>query len=258
MVDLDSSEEARPGRCGACSGGLAPPFPFSMAFQPIVDLARKRIYAYEALVRGPQGEPAATVLDQITLANRYAFDQSCRIKAIEMASRLGLGRTGASLSINFIPGAMYEPENCVRATLAATRRTGLPVDQLVFELTENEQVRDVPHLERIFSTYRRHHMRVALDDFGAGFSGLGLLAHFQPDVVKIDMSLLRGLDSDSRRHAIIQGMVGICRDLGTDIVAEGVESHAEQSALCDLGITLFQGYLFARPGFEHLPEVAFA
>jgi EAL domain-containing protein (putative c-di-GMP-specific phosphodiesterase class I) len=257
MLDLERAEGARSSRCGACAGGLAPLFPFSMAFQPIVDLEQRRIYAYEALVRGPQGEPAATVLDQVTPANRYAFDQSCRIKAIATASRLGLDRTGASLSINFIPGAMYEPENCVRATLAAIRRTGLPMDRLIFELTENEQVRDVPQLERIFATYRRHRMRVALDDFGAGFSGLSLLARFQPDVVKIDMSLLRGLDSDSRRHAIVQGMVGICRDLGTDIVAEGVESHAELAALRELGITLFQGYLFARPGFECLPEVGF-
>ena len=109
-------------RCGACIDGIAPPFEFSMAFQPVIDLDAGRVYAYEALVRGPAGEPAGSVLDRVTPANRYAFDQSCRVKAIALASRLGLQRTGASLSINFIPGAMYRPENCVRATLAAAQR----------------------------------------------------------------------------------------------------------------------------------------
>ncbi len=87
--------------------------------------------AYEALVRGTAGEAAATVLGQITLSNRYAFDQACRINAIELASRLGLQTTGASLSINFIPGAMYHPENCVRATLRAARKYGFPLDGLI-------------------------------------------------------------------------------------------------------------------------------
>lgn len=227
-----------------------------MAFQPVVDLAGGRIYAYEALVRGPAGEAAETVLNKVSLANRYAFDQSCRVKAIDLASRLGLQRSGASLAINFIPGAMYRPENCVRATLAAARRFQFPLDRLMFELTENEQIKDYSHLESIFRVYRNHGFRVALDDFGAGFSGLALLAHFQPDVVKIDMLLLRSLDTDSRRHAIVDGIVGICRALSTKVIAEGVETVAELGALQALGVTLFQGYLFAKPGFEILPHVA--
>jgi EAL domain-containing protein (putative c-di-GMP-specific phosphodiesterase class I) len=201
-------------KCGACADGIAPPFAFSMAFQPVVDVAAGRVYAYEALVRGPRGEGARTVLDQVTLANRYSFDQSCRIKAIELASRLGLVENGASLSINFIPGAMYQPENCVRATLAAARRHGFPLERLIFEVTENEEVADHAHLENIVSVYRRHGLRVALDDFGAGYSGLSLLARFRPDVVKIDMELIRGLDGDGRRRIVVEGVVGICRSWG--------------------------------------------
>ena len=248
----------KPGEaCGACADGIKPPFEFTMAFQPMVDLALGRIYGYEALVRGPAGEAAATVLDQVTTSNRYAFDQSCRVKAITLATDLGLYKTGASLSINFIPGAMYSPEHCVRATVVAARRHDFPLNRLVFELTENEQITDYSHLDDIFRVYRAHNVRTAFDDFGAGFSGLSLLAHFQPDFVKIDMSLIRGLDTDSRRHAIVSGIVGICRSLSTEIVAEGVETVAELSALRALGITLFQGYLFAKPGFEALPEVKF-
>lgn len=251
-------EQQRPSledRCGACADGIAPPFAFSMAFQPVVDLAAGRVYAYEALVRGPKGESAASVLGKVTASNRYAFDQSCRIKAIALASQLGLQHTGANLSINFIPGAMYRPENCIRATLAAARRHRFPTERIVFELTENEKVTDYAHLEGIFRAYRAHGFRVALDDFGAGHSGLSLLAHFQPDVVKLDMALLRGLDTDARRHAIVGGVVGICRSLATEVIAEGVETAAELTALHALGITLFQGYLFAKPGFETLPRV---
>jgi EAL domain-containing protein (putative c-di-GMP-specific phosphodiesterase class I) len=242
--------------CGACADGTAAPFAFSMAFQPIVDLSAGRICTYEALVRGPQGQPAKAVLDQVTPANRYAFDQSCRVQAIALASRLGLRASGASLSINFIPGAMYSAETCVRTTVEAARTHAIPGDRLVFELTEDERITDFDHLGRIFSVYRANQFRTAIDDFGAGFAGLSLLANFQPDIVKLDMSLLRDIDSEWRRHAIVQGVVGICRALSVQVVAEGVETAAEVAALRALGISLFQGFVFAHPGFETLPTVA--
>lgn len=243
--------------CGACAGGVGQPFPFSMAFQPVVDVDAGRIVSYEALVRGIAEEPAGQILSRVTAMNRYAFDQSCRVTAIALASRLGLQRTGANLSINFIPGAMYRPENCVRATLVAARRHHFPVDRLTFELTENEEVTDTKKLGDIFRVYRENRFSTALDDFGAGFSGLSLLAEFMPDLVKIDMALIRGVDTDSRRQAIVGGIMGICRALATKVVAEGVETRAELSALRGLGISMFQGYLFARPAFERLPPVVF-
>jgi EAL domain-containing protein (putative c-di-GMP-specific phosphodiesterase class I) len=242
--------------CGACADGIAPPFPFSMAFQPVVDLVTPRIHAYEALVRGVADEPAVTVLSRITPANRYAFDQSCRIQAIALANRLGLRQTGAGLSINFIPGAMYSPETCIRATVAAAKRNDFPLDRLVFELTEDEKVTDYAHLRDIARVYRANGCRTAIDDFGTGFAGLSLLANFQPDIVKIDKALLRGLDADKRREAIVAGIVATCRSLCIEIVAEGVETQAELAALRALGISLFQGHLFARAAFETLPTVA--
>ncbi len=207
--------------CGACADGIAPPFRFTMAYQPVVDLAARRVYAYEALVRGPAGQGAGSVLGQVTPQNRYAFDQSCRIKAIELASRLKLPESGAGLSINFIPGAMYSPENCVRATLAVAKRCDFPVDRLIFEMTENEEITDHALMDSIFRVYQANRFRTALDDFGAGYSGLNLLARFPFDVVKIDMMVLRSLDTDDRRRAIVQGIVGICRDLGAKVVAGG-------------------------------------
>lgn len=97
IVDRDNA-------CGDCADGIAPPFPFAMAFQPIVDIANRRVFAYEALVRGPNGESAGSVLSRVDAANIYAFDQSCRIRAIETSAQLGLIESGADLSINFYPG----------------------------------------------------------------------------------------------------------------------------------------------------------
>lgn len=94
-----------------------------MTFQPILDLHTGRPYAYEALVRGLQGESAATVLSLVNDGNRYQFDQSCRIKAIELASSLGLqDLPDCKLSINFLPNAVYQPAACIQATLKTARQ----------------------------------------------------------------------------------------------------------------------------------------
>lgn len=248
---------ARAGRCEECAEGIAPPMPFSMAFQPIVDVAARQVFAYEALVRGPKGEPAVTVLERVTRRNRYAFDQSCRRTAIELAAGLGLVQTGAKLSINFIPGAMYEPENCVRATLAAARRANLPGKRLVFEVTEGEQVLEPAHLARIFEVYRGHGFLPAIDDFGAGYAGLNLLARFQPEIIKLDRELIANIDASRPQQSIVRAVLTVCSDLGITPVAEGVETPAEYRTLQDLGIRLFQGYLFARPAFEAFPAPVF-
>ncbi|MDT7951050.1 MAG: EAL domain-containing protein [Acetobacteraceae bacterium] len=254
-TQLDSALATRK-KCGDCAEGISAPFPFTMAFQPIVDLARRRIYSYEALVRGPGGESAASVLEQVNPLNKYAFDQSCRVTAIQLAARLGIIETGAKLSINFIPGAMYRPEACVRTTLAAAQRAGLTTDKIVLELTENEKIVDFNLLHQIFDVYCRNKLCIAIDDFGAGFAGLDLLARFQPDVLKLDMQLVRGVENVAPRRVIIAALVRIAAELGLELVVEGVETEAELTALRALGVNLVQGYYFAKPAFEALPRVA--
>ncbi len=136
-----------PKKCEACKNGAAAPFPFSMAFQPIVDIDAGRIFAYEALVRGVGGESAFSVLSKVTNENRYAFDQACRVTAIKLAKRLGLEKTSAKLSINFMPGAVYNPAACIQLTLATARQVSFPLDRLIFEITEGEEVKDRAHLK---------------------------------------------------------------------------------------------------------------
>jgi EAL domain-containing protein (putative c-di-GMP-specific phosphodiesterase class I) len=126
-----------------------------MAFQPIVDTDTQRVFAYEALVRSPEGLSAGSVLDQVTEQNRYAFDQQCRVKAITLASGLRLADTGALLSINFMPGAVYSPSACIQLTLKTASECSFPLQQLVFEITEAEEVRDRNHLRSIVEEYHK-------------------------------------------------------------------------------------------------------
>lgn len=233
-------------KCLACQDDEPLGFDFDMAFQPIVDAARQRVWGYEALVRGLNGESAFSVLSRVTEGNRYKFDQLCRIKSIERAAER-FDRADLMLSINFMPNAVYEPSACIRATLAAADRTGFDRSRLMFEFTENEPMRDTGHVGRIIAAYREFGFLTALDDFGAGYAGLGLLAKFQPDLIKIDMELLRGVDESSARQAIVRGLTNIAVDLGIQVLAEGIETEGEYKSLAAMGIRLFQGYYFGRP-----------
>lgn len=242
--------------CRACRAGTTLDFEFTMAFQPILDLADDSVWAYEALVRGPNGESAYTILDQVTDETRYQFDQAARVKAIELAGALFPRDSTTRLSINFMPNAVYEPNACIRASLEAARRIDFAHQRIMFEFTEQERFRDIGHVKDIVAAYRKQGFLTALDDFGAGFAGLSLLANFRPDLIKIDMDVLRGLDGDAGRYAIVSGVVGIARALGVTVLAEGVETAAELSALRSIGITLVQGYHFAKPLLKALPPVA--
>ena len=240
--------------CEGCRDGAGFDLPFSMAFQPIVDVAAGTIFAHEALVRGIDGQGAYSVLSQVADDNRYAFDQQCRVKAIELATSLELPRDGARLSINFMPNAVYEPRACIRLTLATARRTGFPLDRIIFEFTENEKL-DTDHLLNILRTYRAMGFKTAIDDFGAGYAGLGLLSKFQPDIVKLDMELIRGIDRDQAKQKIVKSLLGLMADLGIQTICEGVETEDELATLADLGAPLIQGYVLGRPAFERLVHV---
>lgn len=228
---------------------------FTMAFQPIVDIAAREVYAYEALVRGTSGEGADTILSQINDDNRYAFDQQCRRQAIRLAAALGIE---ARLSINFLPNAIYEPAACLRTTLAAAEEFGIPRERLILEVTESERARDQVDLVNIVDVYRSKGLMTAIDDFGSGYAGLNLLADFQPDVIKLDMKLVRDIDSLEVNAAIVDGIVRTAEALDIVLVAEGIETAAEMQALRSFGISLMQGYYFAKPGFESLPDVDWA
>jgi EAL domain-containing protein (putative c-di-GMP-specific phosphodiesterase class I) len=241
------------GKCVGCRNGDESPFSLRIAFQPIIDLRSGDAYAYEALVRGPNGEGAASVLSQVTAENLYAFDQACRVAAIKTAVAAGLLETDARLSINFLPNAVYSPVACIQLTLKTAKEVGLSPDRLIFEFTENERI-DADHLRNIVESYRRMGFETALDDFGAGHSGLVLLANLQTDVIKLDMELIRGIDGSLPRRLIVASLIKLATKMGMRVVAEGVETIAELEALQGCGVRFVQGYLFAKPELETLPR----
>jgi len=237
--------------CGQCACGEGLDFAFTFAFQPIIDADKREVYAYEALVRGNEGEGAWSILSRVNEKNRYSFDQICRVKAVKLAAKLGMK---AMLSINFLPNAVYQAEYCIRTTLAAARTYNFDTSKIIFELIEGEDLSKPDHLVSIINTYREMGFKVAVDDFGAGYSRYNLMVASPPDLLKLDMALVRDIESNPNKQAVVAGIITMMDKLGGRIVAEGVETEAEYRWLRSQGIALFQGYLFAKPGFESLPE----
>lgn len=229
---------------------MSTPFtlPFSMAFQPIVDLETGAIAGHEALVRGAGGELAHTVLGALSPADRPVFDQVSRAKAIALAATLGLA---SRLSININAGAITDPDASLEATLAACTAHGIAPDRLTFELVEDGRVFDRRFMHALLAAHRRHGISTALDNFGAGFAGLGALFELGPDIVKLDMTLIRGIERDRRKRERLATIVDACRG-GFALSAEGVETEGELAVLRDMGVGFAQGYLFAKPAFERL------
>ena len=128
----------------------------------------------------------------------------------------------------------------------------------MFEVTEGERIDDPMHLKGLFEEYKRQGFTTSIDDFGSGYSGLNLLATFQPQVLKIDMALTRNIDQDPVRTAIVEGIALVAHRLNIVVVAEGIETRDERDALLRLGIDLMQGYLFARPDTSRLPLPMYA
>jgi EAL domain-containing protein (putative c-di-GMP-specific phosphodiesterase class I) len=245
IAAADSAPKA--AGCVQCKSDSPLGFDFVFAYQPIVDIRSRTVFAHEALVRGPSGESAYSVLSKVTDANRYTFDQACRVNAIRGAAELGMQ---GMLSINFLPNAVYRPEACIRSTFEAARLYNFPIERIIFEVTEGEQVMDRPHLVNIFREYQKFGFCTAIDDFGAGYAGLTLLSEYQPDIIKIDMELVRNIDTSKAKQAIVEGVIAICAALDVRVLAEGIETAAERDFLRDAGVDLMQGYLFCKPALQ--------
>lgn len=225
----------------------------TFAFQPIVNTTTRDIVAYEALVRGPHGESAATIINDIAPEDLASFDEHCRSSAMALASRLGMN---CDLNLNLVPQGFHADRDCLASTLDAAIRHNFFPERLVVEVTEGEVLGDQERFTELMDVYRTLGMRLALDDFGSGYSGLNLLADFQPDQLKLDKNLARDIHKRPTRQAIVRGILQVCRDLDIELVAEGVETADEFHWFSDQGVELFQGYLFGRPGFELLPDVS--
>jgi EAL domain-containing protein (putative c-di-GMP-specific phosphodiesterase class I) len=219
-------------------------------YQPIVDAKdTRRVYAYEALMRG--FEPDGTLVfpgKMLTLARDadllFQLDLAARLSAVREASRLGLK---APLFINFTPTAIYDPEFCLRSTVAAISELGISPSDVVFEIIESDHTPNANHLKSLIAYYRRTGFRVALDDLGAGYSSLNLIHQLRPDIMKLDMELIRGIHQDPYKASITRKLLELAQQLGILTVAEGIETPEELRWVRAHGVDFVQGYLIARP-----------
>lgn len=219
-------------------------------FQPIVARAAPdRAVAQECLLRwlddaGQPQSPAALFAAAADAALLFQLDRAARETAVRTAARKGVAE---DIFINFTPTAIYDPRNCLRTTMQIIQEVGLSRDRVVFEVIETERIDDVRHLASILDYYRDNGFRVALDDLGAGYASLNLLGDLRPDIVKIDHGLIRQVDADTVKAAIVTRLIDLAHDLKIEVVAEGIETPSEAAWLTRAGVGYMQGYHFARP-----------
>jgi EAL domain-containing protein (putative c-di-GMP-specific phosphodiesterase class I) len=228
-------------------------FQFSFAFQPIVNACNQEIISFEALVRGPHGEPSDSVFAQVNNHDFGRFDEVCRQKAIHLASRLNIPN---NLCLNLSAQGLYEIDSSIITTFHASKETGIPTENIIFEVLETANLTDQHSLLRYLKLINDFGFKTSIDDFGAGYSGLKLLVKYQPTYIKLDRHLIGDIQEDMIKQCVFLGIQQICNRLSIEIVAEGVEQAAEYRWLSQAGVKMFQGYYFARPAFEALPEVS--
>lgn len=213
----------------------------TMVFQPIADLATGQIVGVEALARFP-GDPPRSPDVWFAEAERVGMAVDLQLLAIQLAiEALEQLPPAVFLAVNLTPGVVLDPGRRL------LRMTEPVLGRLVLELTEQVPVEDYDALNAAIAPFREGGGRLAVDDTGAGYAGLQHLIALTPDVVKLDLSLTRGVDRDPARRALASALVQFGGDTGAHIVAEGVETTPELDALRSLAVPWAQGYRIARP-----------
>ncbi len=215
-----------------------------MAFQPIVDITAKRIFAYEALLRTDEETLRRPDL-MIGTAERLD-----RIHDLGRTVRAAVARAVAGVSTDALLFVNVHGLELTDETLFGPSDPLAPLaSRVVLEITERIGLDAVAGPTRV-AMLRKLGYRIAVDDLGAGYAALGALATLEPDVVKLDMSLIRDIDRQPTKRRVVGAIATLCRELGSKVVAEGVETAAEAAVVIDCGIELLQGYLYARPTRE--------
>ncbi len=213
-----------------------------MAFQPIVHWQDRAVLGYEALVRSD--EPSlGTASELIGAAERLGRTRelSALIRS-RIAEAVPAAPPTARIYVNLHPqdlvdDALYSDDNPLRAFAS----------RIVLEVTERETLEQVPELGSRIDSLRAAGYRIAVDDLGSGYAGLNAFAQLRPSIVKLDMALVRGVDTDPVRHSVVRAMATLCHEIGVEVVAEGVETEAECRTLGEIGCEYQQGYVYARP-----------
>jgi len=214
-----------------------------MAFQPIVGYRARSIFGYEALLRSdePLMKTPAAILDAAERLGRlHQLGRAVRAKVAAAADAAELA--GAMLFVNLHSADLNDEElYSVDAPLSKIAA------RVVLEVTERASLYGVKDVAACVAKLKTLGFQIAIDDLGAGYAGLTSFVQLEPKIAKLDMSLVRSVNTDSRRQAIIRSMKSLCDELGMSVIAEGVETSEERDTLMELGCDLLQGYLFATP-----------
>ncbi len=207
------------------------------------------VYAYECLSRGTADDGSIInpgfLFDTARKADLlFYLDREARVTSIRSGARLA---KKSKLFINFNPSTIYTPEYCLNTTMRELDNAGLSADDVVFEVVESDRIADVDHLLGILDFYRERGFKVALDDLGAGFNSLTTLSQLRPDYMKLDIDLVRDVDRDPFKEAIVRSLLTLAKDLGIHAIAEGIEREGEYLWVKNAGAAYLQGYYFSKP-----------
>jgi len=251
-VRVQSAQRELQSRCDLQEVLLADKL--STVFQPIFDLRKGAVLGYEALTRGPAGSVYQMPLRLFEMAERadlvFELDRKCRRRALVSAATLP--RT-AKLFVNVYPSAMYDPEFQGAALVRLVQAQGLSPDRVVLEITEKSAIENYEVFAEALGELTRHGFSIAVDDVGAGYSGLEKIAHLNPRYLKFDRELIREIDSSYIRREMTRALASFAQSIGSAIIAEGIERPEERDTLIDLGVEFGQGFLLGRPAGAFLP-----
>jgi EAL domain-containing protein (putative c-di-GMP-specific phosphodiesterase class I) len=214
-----------------------------MAMQPILSWRTRSVFAYEALLRTDEptlGSPIAFLDAAERLGRTRELGRAVRRRVADVLIELP---TSVSVFVNLHPSDLVDEELCSLDGALTPFASGV-----VLEVTERAALEQVRGLVPAILRLRELGYRIALDDLGAGYAGLSSFALLEPEIVKVDMSLVRGIHRSQTKQKVFRSFARLCKELNTEIIAEGVEVAEERDCLNDLGGDLYQGYLFARPG----------
>jgi EAL domain-containing protein (putative c-di-GMP-specific phosphodiesterase class I) len=217
-------------------------------FEPIVSASNFTVFGYEALARGPSDGPFASAASLFAAADEhdmiYELDALCAEAALAGATDLP---AGTKLFLNIRPTSMEDLRFQPRGMLEKLERVGLKPSDVVFEISEQESIKNYPSFRQLRDTYRGLGFQFALDDTGAGYASLEAVMEVAPDFIKVDRAFVRGVDEDPARQAMFCAFREAARSVGARLIAEGLDRIEELQTISKLGIDLGQGWLFGRP-----------
>jgi EAL domain-containing protein (putative c-di-GMP-specific phosphodiesterase class I)/ActR/RegA family two-component response regulator len=213
-----------------------------MAFQPILRVSSRELYGYEALLRSKEPSlphPGAVLDAAERLGRLQELGRTIRERAV---AAFEASPPDWCLFLNLHPGDLLDPELYElfdgKAEVA---------QRCVLEVTERASLDRIPDARERVASLRRAGCRIAIDDLGAGYAGLSSFVQLEPDLVKLDMSLVRDADKSAVKRRLIRSLTSVCQDMGMLVVAEGIETAEERDVVIDLGCELLQGYRIGRP-----------